>query len=68
MVQIYIGHVKYPLFLLDFSGMWIFSTDFLKNTQILNFMKICPVGAKPFHAGRRIDRHNEGDRHFSQFC
>ena len=37
----YIGlHTKYPLF----------STDFSKNTQMLIFMKIRPVGAELFHA------------------
>jgi hypothetical protein len=28
---------------------------FSKNTQILNFMKIRPVGAKSFHADQRTD-------------
>ena len=43
-------NVKYPLFRqilikLEFSG-----TDFRKNTQEKNFMKIRPVGAELFHA------------------
>ena len=38
-------HVKYPLFLSDFNEAWIFSTDFRKNTQIWNVMKIRPLGA-----------------------
>jgi hypothetical protein len=29
---------------------------FSKNTQMSNFMKICPVGAELFHADRRADR------------
>ena len=44
--KMYIGlHVKYRLFLSDFNGTWIFSTNFWKNTQIRNFMKIRPLGA-----------------------
>jgi len=43
----YIGlHVKYPLFFSDFNETLIFSADFSKNTQILNFMKIRQVGAE----------------------
>ena len=30
-----------------------FLNRFSKNTQISNFMKICPVGAKLFHEGRQ---------------
>jgi len=32
-----------------------FSTDFWKNTQISNFMKIRPVGADVFHADGQTD-------------
>ena len=46
----YIGlHVMYPLFLSDFNETQIFSTDFLKNTQLSNFIKIRSVGAMLFH-------------------
>ena len=48
-------HVKYPLFLSDFNKTRIFWTDFLKNTQISNFMNIHPVGAKTFHADSWMD-------------
>jgi len=47
--------VKYPLLLSDFNETSIFSTDFQKNTQISNFMKILPVGAELFHADGRTD-------------
>jgi hypothetical protein len=33
-----------------FNETLIFSTDFSKNTQISNFMKIRTVGAELFHA------------------
>ena len=35
---------------LEFAGQ-----RFLKSTQTLNLMKICPVGAKMFHADKRKD-------------
>jgi len=31
-------------------------------------MKIRPVGAELFHADRRMDRHDELNCRFSQFC
>ena len=46
-------HVKCRLFLSDFNETWIFWTDFSKNYQISNFMKLRPVGAALFHADRR---------------
>ena len=73
----YIGlHVRYPLFLSDFNETLAFSTDFSKNIQIQNFMKILPVGAELFHADRRTyeridrqtDRHDECNSRFLQFC
>ena len=36
--------------MLDFHETWILTTDFSKNTQISNFLKIRPVGAELFHA------------------
>jgi len=55
MIKIYIGlRVKYPLFLSDFIEILIFPADFRKNTQILNVLKICPVGAELLHADGQI--------------
>ena len=51
-------HVKYRLFWYDFNGTWIFSTVFLKSTQISNFVKIHPAGAESFHADGRTDMTN----------
>jgi hypothetical protein len=42
--------------------------DFFPNTQIPNFMKICRVGAKLFHAGGRTDTHDEANSRFLEFC
>jgi hypothetical protein len=48
--KIYIGlHVKYRLFLSDFNEIWILATNFRKNSQISNFIKIRPVGSDLFH-------------------
>jgi hypothetical protein len=48
-------HVKYLLFLSDFSETSIFLTKFLKNAQISNFKKIHPMGAELFCVDRQID-------------
>jgi len=37
---------------------------FEKNYQISNFAKILPVGVELIH----VDRHDEANRCFSQFC
>jgi len=51
-----------------------FWTNFWKNAQILNFMKICPLEAELFHADggaeteeNGTDRHDEANSRFSQF-
>ena len=46
-------NVKYPFFL--FNEIWIFSTDFKKNTLTSNSIKIHPVGAELFHEDGRSD-------------
>jgi len=54
--QMYTGlHVKYPLFVSDLSQTCIFSTDFPKNTNIINFMKMCSVGVELFLADGQTD-------------
>jgi hypothetical protein len=54
----------------------LFPNRFFKNTEISNFMKICPVGAMLFHADRWTGRqaggqarsHNKANSRFLQFC
>ena len=47
--------VKYPIFMSDVNETWIFSTNFRKNTEISNLIKIFPVAVELFHADRRTD-------------
>jgi len=52
--QMHIGlHIKYPLFLSDFNESRILVTDFRKNLQIPNLIKMHPVGAELFKCGQR---------------
>jgi hypothetical protein len=44
------------------------STDFRKNNEISNFLKIRPVAAQLFYADGQTDRHDEANSRFSQFC
>ena len=49
----YIGlHVKYPLFLSDFNGTWIFSTDFRKKSSDIKFNENPPNGSRVVPCGR----------------
>ena len=45
-----------------------FSPLSLKNPQISNFMKICPVGTKVFHENRWLDRQVESNSCFLPLC
>jgi hypothetical protein len=47
-------HLKYLLFLSDFTGTLIFSKDFPTNNQVANFIKILPLGTE-LHAGGQRD-------------
>ena len=64
--------VKCPLFLSHFHKTWNLPNRFFKNSLISNFIKICPVGTKLFHAVRRVNtqdgRYDEAKSHFLQLC
>jgi len=45
-----------------------FSRQIVEKPQILNFMKISPVGAEMFRVDGQTDRHDEANNCFSQFC
>ena len=66
--NIYCIHVKHRLYLSEFKETWLFSTDFRKNTQISNFMKIRLVRAELFHSGKRTDKYDEASSRFFQVC
>jgi len=60
-------HVKYPLLFSTLMKLGFYRQIF-ENTNISNFMKIRPVGAKLFHADGQMDRQDESMSRFSQFC
>jgi len=56
LANMHIGlHVKYPLFLSDFDGKLFYGRNVREDTQVPNFMKNRPVGAKLFHADRETN-------------
>ena len=68
-IKMYIGlRVKCPLLLSDFKQTGIFRADFSKNTQMRNFITMCPVGGDLLLACGQTDIHEEANSRFSQFC
>jgi hypothetical protein len=66
-------HAKYPNVILVRFQRHVKCLDrFSMNTQISNFMKICPVGTRCFmrmdgNTDRQTDRHDEANSRHSQF-
>ena len=60
-------HVKYPVFLPDFNEKQLFSTDFGKNNQTPNFVKIHPLAAELFITDRQRDTQTDIYRVFHDF-
>jgi hypothetical protein len=66
-ISTYIGlHVKYPLFLSDFNGTWLFSIEFGKKYWNIKFHENPPIGSRVISDGR-IDRQDKANSRFSQF-
>jgi hypothetical protein len=57
---------KVPVILVGFYLKLNFFDRFSKSFQISSFIKIQSVGAKLFHADRRIDKHGDANSRFSQ--
>ena len=57
-----------PLLLPYLNDILHFSSDFQKNTQIPNLMKIISMEAELFRAGGRTDGHNTTNSRFSKFA
>jgi hypothetical protein len=65
--NIYWASCKVPFILFRFWWNLHFLDRSSKNTQISNFMKFCPLGARSFHADGRTDGHDADNSRFSQF-
>jgi hypothetical protein len=59
---------KVPFILDRFQWKLNFLNIFSKNTQVSNFMRICPVGVEFFHEKWQTDRRYEANSPFWQFC
>jgi hypothetical protein len=46
----------------------LFFLQIMENTQISNFIKICPMGAEMFHADGHTDRRDEANNRLPKFC
>jgi hypothetical protein len=58
--KMYLSSCEVPVILVRFHCKLIRSDRYFKNTHILNFMKICPVGADLLHVDGQTDRWTDG--------
>jgi len=57
--NVYRSSCKVPIILVRMLQNFNFLDRFSKNTQILSFMKICPVETELLHADGRKDKYKE---------
>ena len=67
-INVYWSSCKTPSILVTFQWNLKFLDNISKNIHIPNFMKILPVGSQLFHADGQMDRYDETNSCFSQFC
>jgi hypothetical protein len=67
-INVYRSPYKVPVVLARFQLTLYFLDRVSKNPQILNSMKILPVGAELFHAHGQRDRHEEAIVAFRNFA
>ena len=71
-INVYWSSCKVPIILVRFKWNLSFLARFSNNTQISNFMIICPVEAELFRANGQTrgwtDRLDEANSRFSEFC
>jgi len=65
--KVYWSSWKINIILFRYQWKLSFHNWFSKNTQISNFIKICPVGAKLLQEDGRTNRHDEANSYLLQF-
>jgi hypothetical protein len=64
----YLPACEVPFILVRLEWTLNFLDRFSKNTRMLRYMKIQPMGAELFHTDRQVtDRHEKANGRFSQF-
>jgi hypothetical protein len=66
-INVHRSSCRVPVILFRLYSNFNFPYKYSKNLQILNFVKIRPIGADLFHADRQTYRHDAAHIRFSQF-